>query len=71
MNYLITYNKDRINGIYIHFKKVRIENICLDAMGPAWCRIEFPNLSDGEYPVTFELNNKKTKGKLIVGQLLS
>jgi hypothetical protein len=34
---------------------------------PAKCRINLSTLTAGEYKVTFELNKKKTKGKLKVG----
>lgn len=64
---IIYCEKTRKDEIYVQFKKVKIPNMCLTALGPAGCTIELGNLDDGEYSVTFELNNKKTKGKLKVG----
>jgi hypothetical protein len=37
------------------------------SFGPAKCTIGIGKLANGEYPVTFVLNKKKTKGKLVVG----
>lgn len=67
-NYAITNcYKTRKNEIYIHFKKVQVSDMCLTSLGPAKCTIGMGKLANGEYPITFELNNKKTKGKLKVG----
>jgi hypothetical protein len=67
---IINCEKTRNNEIYIHFKKVKVSDLCLTSLGPAKCTIDLGKLSDGEYSVTFELNNKKTKGKLKVGSTL-
>lgn len=64
---IIYCEKTRKHEIYIHFKKVKIPDMCLTALGPAECTIELGNLEAGEYNITFELNDKKTKGKLKVG----
>jgi len=53
--------------IYIEFKKVKVPAAGLTALGPATCNIDLGNIENGEYSVTFKLNKKKTKGKLIVG----
>lgn len=64
----ITYcEKVRKNEIFIEFKKVKIQEVCLMALGPATSRINLSDLANGEYNVTFELNKKKTKGKLKIG----
>ena len=66
-NFGITYcAKARNNEIVVHFKKVKVSDLCLTSFGPAKCIIDLGQLPDGEYSVTFELNNKKTKGKLKV-----
>ena len=64
---IINSNKNRKNEIYIHFKKVQVPDICLTSIGPAKCTIGIGKLANGDYPITFELNNKKTKGNLKVG----
>lgn len=64
---IINCKKTRNNEIYVHFKKVKVYALCLTSLGPAKCTLDLGKLSDGEYSVTFELNNKKTIGKLKVG----
>lgn len=67
-NYSITKSiNSRENEIYIHFKNVQIYDLCQTSLGPAKCKIEIGKLANGEYPITFELNNLKTKGILKVG----
>lgn len=66
--YQITFSeKVRKNEIYIEFKKVNVPKVGLTVLEPATCSINLGNLENGEYNVTFELDRKKTKGKLIVG----
>jgi hypothetical protein len=37
---------------------------------PATCKIDLGKLKHGEYKITFEHNEKKTNGKLIVGSTI-
>ncbi len=64
----ITYcDKVRKNEIYIKFKKIHAPAVGLTVLAPATCSIDLGELENGEYKITFELNKKKTNGKLIVG----
>ena len=66
--YQITYSdKVRKNEIYIKFKKINAPELGLTVLAPATCSIDLGKLEDGEYRITFELNEKKTNGKLIIG----
>jgi len=64
----ITYcDKVRKNEIYVKFKKINAPAVGLTVLAPATCSIDLGILENGEYKITFELNKKKTNGKLIVG----
>lgn len=64
----ITYSdKIRKNEIYIKFKNINAPAGGLTVLAPATCSIDLGELEKGEYKITFELNKKKTNGKLIVG----
>lgn len=64
----ITYcDKVRKNEIYVKFKKINAPAGGLTVLAPATCSIDLGQLENGEYKITFELNKKKTNGKLIVG----
>ena len=64
----ITYSdKVRKNEINIKFKKINVPAVGLTILDPATCSIDLGKLEDGEYRITFELNEKKTNGKLIIG----
>jgi hypothetical protein len=67
---IINSEKTKNNEITVHFKKIKVSDLCLTSLGPASCAIDLGKLSDGEYSVTFELNNKKTNGKLKVGSTI-
>lgn len=64
IKYCLRTNKDRI---YVGFKKIQVPDFCLTSLGPATCNIAIPELKNGEYPITFELNNRETKGTLLIG----
>jgi len=64
----ITYcDKGSKNEIYIKFKKINAPAGGSTVLAPASCSIDLGELENGEYKITFELNKKKTNGKLIVG----
>lgn len=64
----ITYcEKVRKKEIYVKFKKINSPAGGLTVLAPATCSIDLGELENGEYKITFELNKKKTYGKLIVG----
>jgi hypothetical protein len=67
---IINAVKTKNNEITVHFKKIKVSDLCLTSLGPAKYTIDLGKLSNGEYSLTFELNNKKTKGKLNVGSTL-
>ena len=54
--------------VYIKFEKIKVPEKGLTALGPATCSINLGKLQNGEYDIVFELNKKKIKGKLIVGE---
>lgn len=67
-NYSIDFDiKTQNNEIFIQFNKLNIPDMGTTSFGPAKCTIGIGKLANGEYPVTFVLNKKKTKGKLIIG----
>lgn len=67
-NYSIDFDvKTQNNEIFIQFNKLNIPDMGTTSFGPAKCTIGIGKLANGEYPVTFVLNKKKTKGKLVVG----
>ena len=66
--YTITYShKVQSNEICVKFKKINVPTEGLTVLTPAKCSIDLGELENAEYKVTFELNKKKTNGKLIVG----
>jgi hypothetical protein len=64
---LVVCHKMRKDEIYVGFENVKSPEVCLTSLGPAACVIELGKLEAGDYTVTFELNRKKTKGRLKVG----
>lgn len=68
LGHQITFcDKVKKKEVYIEFKKVKVPEVGLTALGPATSSINLGSIENGEYAVTFELNGKKTKGKLIIG----
>jgi len=68
-NYLIRYRLRQVNNgeLRAKLKDVVVPETCLTALGPAYCTMVAQNLEPGSYPISFELNNQKTNGTLIVG----
>ena len=66
--YEITYSVEmRKNVTYITFGNTKAPEVGSTVFAPATCYIDLGKLEHGEYKITFEHNEKKTKGKLIVG----
>lgn len=70
LGHQITFRDEvKKKDVYIKFEKIKVPKIGLTALGPATCSIRLGELENGEYDVVFELNKKKTKGKLIIGEI--
>jgi hypothetical protein len=69
--YNITYRVEkRKNKTYIKFWGTTVPEEGSTVFAPATCYIDLGKLEHGEYEITFEHNEKKTNGKLIVGSTL-
>lgn len=69
--YEITYCAEvRKNEIYIKFGNTITPEEGLTVFAPATCYIDLGKLEHGKYKITFEHDEKKTNGKLIVGSVL-
>lgn len=69
--YEITYSLEvRKNVTYITFGKTKAPEVGATVFAPARCKIDLGKLEHGEYKITFEHNEKKTNGKLIVGSTI-
>ncbi|HRO76879.1 MAG TPA: hypothetical protein PLP27_12115 [Crocinitomicaceae bacterium] len=66
--YQITHYK-RISKkeIYVKFKKISVPSAGLAVITPAMFVFDLKKLSNEEYDVVFELDKKKTKGKITIG----
>ena len=71
--YNITYCVEKLknkNKTYIKFGGTTAPEEGSTVFAPATCYIDLGKLEHGEYEITFEHNEKKTNGKLIVGSTL-